>query len=209
MDAFVHSFGVSRNPRQRGVVLVVAMVFLLLLSLLAVTSMRTSLLEEKMVGGLRNQHLASLGAESALRAAESRLWSASSDTASVMTCGQQALAGCYAYVAGAPNATVQNFINARDWVTAGATTYAATDMTALSGSLRSGALAANPVFLIEDMGIDRPPGLGPARESGASGMPGAGPRSGARHLYRITARSRGGHPDAVRVLQSTFAARSN
>ncbi|MDE2244633.1 MAG: hypothetical protein KGJ91_00510 [Xanthomonadaceae bacterium] len=209
MDRFVHSFGGSGHPRQRGVVLVVAMVFLLLLSLLAVTSMHVSLLEEKMVGGLRNQHLASLGAESALRAAESRLWSASSDTAIAMTCGQQALAGCYAYVAGEPNATVHNFINARGWVTAGATRYAVTDLTALSGSLRSGALASNPVFLIEDMGVDRPPGLGSARESGASGMPGSGSRNGARHLYRITARSRGGHPDAVRVLQSTFAARGH
>ena len=126
-----------------------------------------------------------------------------------MTCGQQALAGCYAYVAGEPNATVHNFINARGWVTAGATRYAVTDLTALSGSLRSGALASNPVFLIEDMGVDRPPGLGSARESGASGMPGSGSRNGARHLYRITARSRGGHPDAVRVLQSTFAARGH
>ncbi|MDE1899462.1 MAG: pilus assembly protein [Xanthomonadaceae bacterium] len=40
-------------------------------------------------------------------------------------------------------------------------------------------------------------------------MPGSGSRNGARHLYRITARSRGGHPDAVRVLQSTFAARGH
>ena len=209
MDRFVHSIRGSGHPRQRGVVLVVALVFLLLLSLLAVTSMRTSLLEEKMVGGLRNQHLASLGAESALRAAESRLWSASSDAATAMACGQQALAGCYAYVAGVPNATVQSFINARGWVTAGATTYAVTDLTALGGSLRSAALASNPVYLIEDMGVDRPPGLGPGRESGASGMPGSGPHYGSRHLYRITARSRGGHSDAVRVLQSTFAARGH
>lgn len=208
MPAFARSCGTSGAPRQRGVVLVVAMVFLILLAMLAVTSMRTSLLEERMVGGLRNQHLASLGAESALRAAEFRLWSASNSAAPVV-CGQAALDGCYAYVAGAPNATVQNFINASSWVTAGATTYASIDMTALSGSLQSATLLANPVFIVEDLGMDLPPGLGPARESGATGMNGSGPRSTDRHLYRITARSRGGNPNAVRVLQSTFAARSH
>jgi len=208
MPAFARSFGTSGAPRQRGIVLVVAMVFLILLAMLAVTSMRTSLLEEKMAGGLRNQHLASLGAESALRAAEFRLWSAGNGMAP-MLCGPLALDGCYVFVAGAPNATVQNFINASGWITAGATTYASADMTALNGSLQSAALAANPVFIVEDLGMDLPPGLGPARESGATGMNVGGPRSTARHLYRITARSRGGNPNAVRVLQSTFVARSN
>lgn len=194
--------------RQRGTALIVAMVFLILLAMLAVTSMRTSLLEEKMVGGLRNQHLATLGAESALRAAEFRLWSASNSAAPVV-CGQAALGGCYAFVPGTANATVQNFINTSGWVTAGATTYASADLTALSGSLRSAALSDNPLFVVEDLGVEMPPGLGPAHESGATGMNGGGPRTTDKHIYRITARSRGGNPNAVRVLQSTFAAKSN
>jgi len=48
-----------------------------------------------------------------------------------------------------------------------------------------------------------------ARQARHNGANGSGPRSTDRHLYRITARSRGGNPNAVRVLQSTFAARSH
>lgn len=205
MHPSTQPFAIPDVRRQRGVALVMAMLFLVLLAMLAVTSMRTSLLEEKMVGGLRNQHLASLGAESALRAAEFRLWSAS-NSAAPMRCGQAALADCHVFVPGTTDATVQRFISASGWVTAGATPYTATDMTALRGSLQSAALADNPVFLIEDLGMEMPPGLGPARESGATGVNGSVPQ---RHLYRITARSRGGNPDVVRVLQSTFAARGN
>lgn len=49
---------VFRVPRdQRGAVLFVALVFLILLTLLALTATSTSILQEKMTGGMRNRQL--------------------------------------------------------------------------------------------------------------------------------------------------------
>ncbi len=197
----------TASTHQRGAALMVALVFMLLLAILAIGAMRSALLQEKMVGAVRNQQLAGMGAESALRAAEFRLWSASLGAQPVI-CGAAALGGCYSYVAGQPNATAQAFIDARGWFTAGATRYSTVDMTALPGATTNARLASNPVFLVEDLGIETPPGLGPAHESGASGS-NAGPRSTDKHLYRITARSTGGNANSVRVVQTTFAAKSN
>lgn len=56
--------------RQRGVIFVTAMLFLVVLSLLVLSIMRTSILEERMVGYSRDWNLAFQAAESALRDAE-------------------------------------------------------------------------------------------------------------------------------------------
>ena len=196
---------VAGARRAQGAALMVALVFMLLLAIMALGAMRTALLQEKMVGAVRNQQLASMGAESALRAAEFNLWSASTRGQPVL-CGQQGLDGCYGYVAGQPNVTVRAFTNATGWFAAGATTYRNVDMTALGDP--SARLAENPVFLVEDLGVETPPGLGPAHESGSTGA-NAGPRSADKHLYRITARSTGGNINSVRTVQTTFAAKSN
>ena len=65
--------GVVKNgagSRQRGVTLVISLIFLLLLTILGVTAMNTSTLQEKMSGNLRDQDLAFQAAESALRGGE-------------------------------------------------------------------------------------------------------------------------------------------
>lgn len=56
--------------RQRGVIFVTAMLFLVVLSLLVLSIMRTSILEERMAGHSRDWNLAFQAAESALRDAE-------------------------------------------------------------------------------------------------------------------------------------------
>lgn len=58
---------------QRGVVLVVSLLLLLVMTIIGLASMETSTLEEKMTGNLRDQSLAFQAAESALRDAESWL----------------------------------------------------------------------------------------------------------------------------------------
>lgn len=60
----------SRLHRERGAALVVALVFLLLMTVLGVTSMRTTTLQERMAGNLRDNNLAFQAAEAALRAGE-------------------------------------------------------------------------------------------------------------------------------------------
>ncbi len=205
MDIRDRTHPIQTARHARGAALMVALVFMLLLAILALGAMRTALLQEKMVGAVRNQQLASMGAESALREAEFRLWSASMRGQPVI-CGRQGLGGCYSHVAGQPNPIVRGFVDARGWTTAGATTYRTLDLAAAAQD--TARLAANPVALVEDLGVETPPGLGPAHESGASGA-NAGPRSTDKHLYRITARSTGGNANSIRTVQTTFAAKSN
>ena len=55
---------------QRGAVLIISMIILLLLTILGVTSMRTTQLEERMAGNARDRHIAFEAAEAALVDAE-------------------------------------------------------------------------------------------------------------------------------------------
>lgn len=194
---------------QRGAVLFIALVFLLLLTLLSLTAANTSVLEEKMTGGLRNGNLAQAGAESALRAAEARLWASADSTSPFVVCGSSGKFDCYSYRAAVPNSTVNGFRDAKGWTTTGAVEYAARDLTDLGTGDATGNLAKKPRYLIEDLGIERPPGTPPAHESGATGPGGAGVRGVDKHIYRITARSTGGSSNVVRAAESTFAAKSN
>ena len=62
----------GKNP-ESGAVLVVSLIMLLLLTLIGVTAMQTTSLEEKMAGNLRDKNLAFQAAESALRVANNNL----------------------------------------------------------------------------------------------------------------------------------------
>lgn len=55
---------------QRGAVLIVSLVFLLVLTILGVTGIRTTVLQETMAGGFKDEQLALQGAEAALRHGE-------------------------------------------------------------------------------------------------------------------------------------------
>ena len=55
---------------QRGAVLIVSLIFLLIVTLIAVGSMRDTILEEKMAGNTRDRNLAFQSAESGVREAE-------------------------------------------------------------------------------------------------------------------------------------------
>ena len=63
-----------RAHQQRGVVLIVALIFLVLLTILALSASGRSLLQERMAGGLRNTSLADMAAETTLRGVEWKLW---------------------------------------------------------------------------------------------------------------------------------------
>lgn len=56
--------------RQRGITLIVSMIMLLVLTIMGLSSIRDTSLEEKMAGNLRNSNVAFQAAESALRGAE-------------------------------------------------------------------------------------------------------------------------------------------
>ncbi len=203
-----HVFRFSSN--QRGAVLFVALIFLILLTLLALTATSTSILQEKMTGGTRNRQLSLVGAESVLRGGEASLWQLS-------YVGSQPLPPCIddsasVYCAYRPLPTgllrdnVQRFRSEKKWepVTplSGWFPYAYS-MTGLTGSSETAELGKEPRFIIEDLGPAVPPGAGQQlgtrdRELTSS--------VGRHEWYRITARSTGGSDSVVRVAESVFSA---
>jgi type IV pilus assembly protein PilX len=59
--------------RQKGAALILALIFLLLMTLLSTSSMRTSTMQERMAGNMRDWNLGFQSAEAALRQAEEYL----------------------------------------------------------------------------------------------------------------------------------------
>lgn len=205
--------------RQHGVVLIVALVFLLLLTILAISVSGRSLLQERMAGGLHNAQLAEISAETALRGAEWSLWSNASQVGAHLDCPANSISseGCITYNLGtAPYAvtgSVTQFRTSPGWLSpaiglsyqgaSGSFNYTASTLGA------GNTLAQNPTYLIEDLGVELPPGAGPQHESGDTGPNNTGPGQVNMHIYRITARATGGNQNSVRVLQSTFDAQTN
>lgn len=212
--------GSSVFPRaQRGVVLVVALIFLLLLTILAISASGHSLLQERMAGGLRNAQQAEIGAEAALRGAEWRLWSLPARGIR-LNCPSDSLANCYPFDAANPDSNVTAFRSSAGWPTGGSTEYkgdgGSFDYTTLSGSSLADAhkqvakLAKNPRYIIERLGQETAPGVGSQIEGGVTAAYGSSSTpSTALWIWRITARSTGGSENTTRTLESTYAAPGN
>ncbi|QEP43336.1 hypothetical protein D5085_09510 [Ectothiorhodospiraceae bacterium BW-2] len=67
--------------REAGVVMITALLFLFVMTLLGVAAMQSSLLQERMAGHLRDSHMAFQAAESALRGGEAWLDSSATNRA--------------------------------------------------------------------------------------------------------------------------------
>ena len=211
--------GGTSPAAQRGVVLVVALIFLLLMTILAISASGRSLLQERMAGGLRNAQQAEIGAEAALRGAEWKLWRLPASGVKLI-CPSTPLENCYQYDATTPNANVAAFRSAAGWPTAGSTEYKgdknALDYTTMSGSSLETAqkavakLAHNPRYIIERLGQETAPGVGRQIEGGVTAAYGSSSTpSTSLWIWRITARGAGGNENTVRTVESTYAAPSN
>ena len=206
--------------RQNGAVLFVAMIFLVLLTLLGLTAAGTSVLQERMTGGLRNAQLGLMGAESAVRGVEALLWNKSANSSSnKLHCG--ATGGddfCYqvSNILGAGTSSsfdtrVKTFRTLRGWPAStsgdGAAPYATKTMTSLSGSQATASLAQQPRYLIEDLGILLAPGVNPSCTGGSRAQCDSQTAGNLTlHLYRITARATGGSTGSVATVESYFSA---
>lgn len=193
---------------QTGAVLFLAMIFLVLLTILAITASSTSIMQERMTGGMRNRQLGLMGAESTLRGGEGFLWNLAFDF-------RQPLPPCLASSSSTdcvymPTSTgllspqVQAFRTSRNWLdtaTDGARAYGRS-ITGLSGTSISASLSAQPRFIIEYLGV----ATQPFRTGGAKLTQGTTSRVGEHHIYRITARSQGGTDGVVRVAESYYSA---
>ena len=199
-----------RVAAQRGAVLVIALIFLLLLTILAMSASNRSLLQERMAGGLLNAQQAEMSAQTGLRGAEWRLWRSTSNVTAHLKCGTGIFSDCYIFDPLNPIPNVVAFREQSGWVTAGSTEYRGVNNATDYTTTLNGKLAENPRYMIEDLGVELPPGVsGGLHESGATGTLVGGSASTNRHVYRITARATGGNEGTVRALESTFAAKSN
>ncbi len=126
-----------------------------------------------------------------------------------MQCGTSGLTDCYEYNAVDPLQVVHFRTAPGSGVTTGGTEYKPVNYTADSPTDKSFGLASNPFYMIEDLGPELPPGAGVQHESGSTGSGGTGYTSTERHVYRITARGTGNNENSIRVLETTFAAKSD
>lgn len=199
--------------------LFVALVFLVLMTMIAVVASNTSIMQERMTGGMRNTQLAQMGAESGVRGMEFRVWSASSRLTNLIcdnTGGPDAAFPCYQrYV----NSTIADTLTIDDRVrrfryakgdlpTSGdGATDAPIDFSAAT-TPESARLAKRPRVLVENLG--RFASLGGDAELVHSGdkPPSAASGGGMQDFYgyRITARSTGGTAATVRLAESVFLA---
>ena len=70
----------GKSLRQRGAVLIVSLLMLLVMTLIGITGVQVTSLEEKMAGNTRDRNLAFQSAEAALRAAEGSIATAVKDS---------------------------------------------------------------------------------------------------------------------------------
>jgi type IV pilus assembly protein PilX len=210
-----------RRARQRGVVLLLALIFLVLLTLLAIGASSGSLLQQRMVAATRSAQLATLSADTALRGAEWTIWSSAMVVGTPFSCGTDALdaaTGCVKYdpesTPYASNGAVTLFRTGNNaWLSTGIayTGPNGAGYTAFTDPVDGASpnVAENPRYIVEDMGRVKPPGSGPQHESGTTGPNNGGVGQIALEMYRITARATGGSKNTVRVVQSTFDAQGD
>jgi len=170
-----NNFFTKKN--QTGVVLVVSLVMLLLLTLIGLTGMQTTSLEEKMAGNIRNQNLAFQAAESALRAGEAVLTQATLPSFN-NTNGM--------YAEGSAASIFDDLTGTSVWA-------AATTVTYSTGTLAN--TAEDPEYIIQKM---------PSVGGGGSGSSLDATSFTTSEYFRVTAMGKGGDTTAVAVVQSIY-----
>jgi type IV pilus assembly protein PilX len=195
----------------------IALIFLLLMTMLAFSASQHSVLQERIAGNFRNAQQAKMSAQTALRGAEYKLWSVASQTGAHLYCasGDISADGCVIYQPlAAPygvHGMVTTFQSASGWIANSGVTYAGPTREGYTRDTGqpTAVLSQNPVYLIEDMGVEKPPGVGGLHESGNTGANNGSPDQIELHVFRITARGAGGNPNMVSIVQSTFDAPVN
>lgn len=175
----------KNDKNQKGAVLVISLIFLMLLTLLSISGMQLSSLQEKMVGNSRDKNLAFQAAESALNAAEQSLDPAGSLPTFVAD-------GSSSFYTSNTSTDLSHstILNASFWVDSNGDATNAVLESTVSGS----ALGNNintPLYFIQYLGTQ-------CFHSGGCDTTTIVP------AFKIIARATGGSTSAVVVLQSLF-----
>lgn len=166
----------SSTERQQGAVLIVSLMLLLVMTLIGVTALQTTTLEEKMAGNLRDRETAFQAAEVALREGEDYLGGVALPEFNDAN-------GLYQ-----PNRDLWQTI---DW-TDNTKVFVS---TAMDDAITAGVLSQAPGYYIEELSTNV--AVGDSIKTGFEPPPESG-------NYRITAHGFGGSTAAEVVLQSTF-----
>jgi type IV pilus assembly protein PilX len=174
--------------RQRGAVLVISLLLLLVMTLLGLGASQSTRLQERMAGNQRDQEVALQGAEASLRAAERRL---SPMVNAVLTRCRRPDASCDSFekriLIDATTQVELDLANQANswWTTFGKVYVDGDDLGAVSGT---------PQFVVEHRAEVRE-----VLSVGDSNL------DTVRDFYMVTARSNGMTDTAQVVIQSTYA----
>jgi len=172
---------ISSQAPQRGAVLIVSLLILLVLTIIGVAAMNTSNLEEKMAGNTRAKDITFQAAESALRAGEARFETGGTWATTIPDVGGSGNDKIWA--ANAPGDFTDGTHDAAWW---------AANSIAASGNY--GTPNPDPEYVVEQYGFT-PDSLNPKDTAQRIGV----------FSFRITARGALGHSDSI--LQSVYAKR--
>lgn len=170
----------AMRRNQQGVALIIALILLVTITLLGLSSMRNTGLQERMSANLFDRALAFQASESALRDAEAAIVPANFPTCAAVSC----LNVCNAGLCSTPLAT-----DVERWNTNAFTGWQNT--TTNLGNL----VSTQPQYFIEDMGV--------VRQYACKGMVDSVDAQCDARRYRITARITS-PSGAVTLLQSSF-----
>ena len=191
--------GIRAANRQRGTILFISLVILLLLTIIGVTAMSNVTMEERMAGNLRDSDLSLQAAEAALRVGEDWLRPLTAEPAQCSTLGT---ACATVWAEGAlPDLGYQDATfwaaNARTYTNVGGGAVLTGGDTGDTGPQAGGAyVAAAPQFIIHQQKF--------VRDSNVIGHSSA--LEGDLY-YRVTGHGVGGSASAETVLQTSFTKR--
>lgn len=166
--------------RQRGAALVVGLIFLVILTLLGITAMQTTTLEERIAGNSRDRDVAFQADEATLRDGERDIMC--KNAAGTGNCTRAVpISGRTGFDQNCTNGLCYLPTKTPVWKN-----YPGMTFGKYTGAIALAGLAAQPTYLIE---VFRkwPPGT-----------------SGWRHYYQITAQSAGGSSNTRVILQEVF-----
>ncbi len=165
--------------KEQGAVLVVGLIMLLLLTVIGISSIRGTDLQERMAGNARDHNLAFQASEAAVRSAESYLSGASIS----------AYSGGAGYYQDLTGNTSPILWSATDWNT---------KSVKLANNTLTG-ISEQPKYAIEQLEVVISPGnYGSAVDQQSVDS------MAEREVYRITARGLGGTKDSEALIQTTF-----
>ncbi|MCG8383892.1 MAG: PilX N-terminal domain-containing pilus assembly protein [Gammaproteobacteria bacterium] len=175
-----------KQQAEKGAVLVISLIMLVVLTLLGITAMQSTTLEEKMAGNLKDRNLAFQAAEGAAILAEKWL----SGKTNLPIEKSDGSAGIWVY-----NSMDSDAANGVPWwleADRDASWWAANGGDGETVIAMGAGLNSQPSYVIEKLPLT----TGPSLQAGSA--------MHSNNLLRVTARGVGGTESAVVVLQTTY-----